>query len=118
MKDPKVLYGLMRLTQEVLKRTFSKTTLDKLKSGHMEVLSAIVFHHLFGLSGKEYIILMDRFGIGTGEAKTVEAIAEDFSTIPFCVQRSEKAAFLHLREAATPDLVKTMQDIESERAQS
>ena len=104
--------GLLNLTRIVLTRTFGEKRLEKLTNEHMEVLAAIVAHHgLFGLSAREQDVLSRRFCGG----KTYRAIGEELGITPSPVRQIVLRALTKLTRAARADLVKTKQDIETER---
>ena len=68
--NKKHLKGVWNLTRVVLEQLFIKDSVSSITNKDMEVFSSVVFHHLCRFGGgdhfNKYLILIDRYGIGTG----------------------------------------------------
>ena len=118
MKIFKPSQGLLDLTQAVLERSFKDYRLDQLTADHMEVLSGIVFHHMLNLPMAECDVLTSAFGVGTHEIETLEVIGKELGMTASETEEFAAEAFQHLVDASWVDILKTLIDIENERAQS
>lgn len=116
--NKKSLPGLLDLTQAVLERSFKDYRLDQLTADHMEVLSGIVFHHMLNLPMAECDVLTSAFGVGTHEIETLEVIGKELGMTASETEEFAAEAFQHLVDASWVDILKTLIDIENERAQS
>lgn len=103
--------GLLNLTRRVLERSFSDYTLDQLTAEDMEVLSDVVFHHIVK-SEQERNMLMQLYGIGGGEPKTLDDIKEKFGITHKEALNLTRKTLQHLVDASWIDILKTLIDIE------
>lgn len=95
---------LTDLTQTILERAFDKNKVAKLIEEHSVVLNKIVFHRLFNSPVIESTVLIKRFGVTTGEPKTLEAIGDELSTTRERIRQVEQKALRRLTKEVKSDL--------------
>lgn len=117
MKE-KLSQGLLVLTWLVLRYSFSDYRLDQFTAEHMEVLSAIVSHHVYNLPMFECDVLMFSFGLSKQKIKPLKVIGKELGMTASEMAEFAAEAFQHLVDASWIDILKTLIDIENERAQS
>lgn len=104
--------GLLNLTRVVLEQIFSKYVVSSNTNEDIEVFSGVVFHHLCSLCSGEHfdkhLILIDRYGIGTGKPKTLEHLANEYSTTTERIRQIEQEALHQLKEDVLEDLLAIM----------
>lgn len=107
--NKKQLKGLLNLTRVVLEQIFSKHVVSSNTNEDIEVFSSVVFHNLCSLCSGEHfdkhLILIDRYGIGTGKPKTLEHLANEYSTTTEYMRQVEQEALHQLTEAVLEDLL-------------
>ena len=112
------LKGVWNLTRVVLEQLFIKDSVSSITNKDMEVFSSVVFHHLCRFGGgdhfNKYLILIDRYGIGTGEPKTIETLADEYSTTTEHICLVEQEALHQLKEAVLHDILDIANDIGNE----
>lgn len=116
--NKKSLPGLLDLTQAVLERSFKDYRLDQFTAEHMEVLSGIVSHHVYNLPMFECDVLVFSFGLSKQKIKPLEVIGKELGMTASETEEFAAEAFQHLVDASWVDILKTLIDIENERAQS
>lgn len=110
--NKKQLNGLLNLTRVVLEQIFDKDAVSSITDEDIEVFSSVVFHHLCSLCSGEHfdkhLILIDRYGIGTGKPKTLEHLANEYSTTTERIRQTEQQALAQLKEDVLEDLLAIM----------
>lgn len=98
--------GLLNLTRIVLEQIY---VVSSITDEDMELFSSVVFHHLCSLCSGEHfdkhLILIDRYGIGIGEPKTLETLADEYSTTTERIHQIEQDALHQLKEAVLENLL-------------
>lgn len=116
MKDLSKSDGLSRLTQAVLTCSFTERRRDQLTSDHLEVLCGIVAHHVYNLPMFEFDVLVYGFGLCGQEIKPLKAIGKELGITEKETEKVAGEALGHLVDATWTDILKTLIDIENERA--
>ena len=106
--NKKQLKGLLNLTRVVLEQIFDKDAVSSITDKDMEVFSNVVLPHLCRFYAGEHTILFDRYGIATGKSKTLEHLANEYSTTTERIRQIEQEALHQLKEDVLEDLLAIM----------
>lgn len=109
------LQGLQKLTEIVLEHSFKDYRLDQLTAEDMEILSNIVFHHVFRLPMFECDVLVFSFGLCKQEIKSLEAIGRTAGFTASEIGDIAGKAFRDLVDASWIDILKTLIDIRNKK---
>lgn len=112
MKVFKPSQGLVDLTRTVIECSFDKDKRKELTRDHLEVLSAIVLRHFVFLPEQECDVLAQLYGVGGVDEKPLETISAELGIRFEDALEISGKALRHLIEAAKPDLIIAMYDIE------
>lgn len=118
MKIFKPSNGLVDLTRTVIECSFDKDKRKELTRDHLEVLSAIVLRHFVFLPAKECDVLAQLYGVGGVDGKPLEDISAELGIKFEDALEISGGALRHLIDAAKPDLIIAMYNIENGREQA
>lgn len=116
MKIFKPSRGLLNLTRTVIECSIGKDKRKELTRDYLEVLSAIVLRHFVFLPAQECNVLAQLYGVGGVDVKPLVDISAELGIRFEDTLEISGSALRHLIEAAKPDLIIAMDNIEKEQA--